>query len=155
MIMRIRLIASFPLCFALTACAANDPSAVDGVPSGGAQASEGTSSGGSSAGGSPDAGQLLDPMGGGGTSGSRAMGCAGDMTGIVRDFSASHPDFEQGIYATDHGIVEQALGSDDKPVYAHATGGTPTTNGRVYFDQWYRDVDGINLSSPLTLEFQK
>ncbi len=50
-------------------------------------------------------------------------------------------------------IVATALGADHKPVYENPTGMTPTTHGKKYFDQWYNDVPGTNVSVqyPLTL----
>ena len=62
----------------------------------------------------------------------------------LRDFKSSHPDFEYKI-GEDQGIVSPILGSDRKPVYANPRGRTPTTNGPEPFNQWYRDVEGINL----------
>ncbi len=62
---------------------------------------------------------------------------------VLRDFSVSHPDM-QYVIGTDFGIVEGLLGVDGKPVYASATT-TPTTNGAASFDQWYRDVAGVNF----------
>jgi fibro-slime domain-containing protein len=59
---------------------------------------------------------------------------------VVRDFHDTHPDF-QSVVADDRGIVEDRLGEDGKPVYA---GLSPTTSGRESFDQWYRDVPGVN-----------
>jgi len=67
----------------------------------------------------------------------------------VRDFAASHPDFEARL-GDDRGIVEEMLGADDKPVYAHDT--TPTTTSRETFDQWYRDVEGVNIGFDIPLE---
>jgi hypothetical protein len=49
------------------------------------------------------------------------------LTGTIRDFNASHPDFE-GVIAVDPGIVQATLGLDGKPVYANNSG--PTTSGR-------------------------
>ncbi len=72
------------------------------------------------------------------------------ITGTVRDFLDSHPDFEQGIGSVDLDIVLDQLGSDDKPVYA-GNPSTETTNGRPFFDQWYRNVDGVNLAEDLTI----
>ena len=71
------------------------------------------------------------------------------VTGTIRDFRASHPDMENGL-GVDPGIVLPDLGADQKPVYA-GQAGNPTTHGQVAFDQWYRDVPGINLSQPLSL----
>lgn len=65
----------------------------------------------------------------------------------VRDFRESHPDFEADI-GIDLGIVDERLGADDKPVYR---GPTPTTHGREAFDQWYRDVPGINQGVAIDL----
>lgn len=62
----------------------------------------------------------------------------------IRDFNDSHPDFESTI-AFDPGIVETTLGADGKPVYT-GLAGNPTTHGQVAFDQWYRDVGGVNMS---------
>lgn len=66
----------------------------------------------------------------------------------VRDFRDTHPDFESGMQGNDRGIVEDTLGSDALPVYA---GDSRTTHGREAFDQWYRDVDGVNLSTAIDL----
>ena len=72
-----------------------------------------------------------------------------NLTGTIRDFNDTHPDFEDGI-ADDTGIVQTTLGGDGKPVYAGQVG-NPTTHGQVAFDQWYRDTAGVNLSAPLTI----
>lgn len=69
------------------------------------------------------------------------------LTGVVRDFHSTHPDMESAL-GDDPGIVESLLGADDKPVYA---GLTQTTHGKAAFDQWYRDMPGVNLSTSLTL----
>ena len=66
----------------------------------------------------------------------------------VRDFLQSHPDFERTAQGTDRGFIEDTLGPDDLPVYAHDS---RTTSGREAFDQWYRDVPGVNLSTEIEL----
>jgi fibro-slime domain-containing protein len=66
-----------------------------------------------------------------------------DLVATVRDFRADHPDFEDFLGSV-RGIVEDDLGADSKPVYAH-DGPTDVTSGRDAFDQWYRDVDGVNM----------
>ncbi|MEM9455409.1 MAG: fibro-slime domain-containing protein [Myxococcota bacterium] len=71
--------------------------------------------------------------------------CETELDAIVRDVSQSHPDFEY-VIAVDPGIVEPMLGGDGKPVYAGGTAGT-TTNA-ANFDQWYRDVGGVNMNIP-------
>ena len=65
------------------------------------------------------------------------------LTGMIRDFKDSHPDFEAAT-GTDRGIVHADLGADGKPVYASSTS-TSTTTGKANFDQWYRDTADVNL----------
>jgi fibro-slime domain-containing protein len=72
-----------------------------------------------------------------------------NLTGTVRDFLDTHPDFEDGL-GTDTGIVQTTLGADGKPVYAGQAGNS-TTHGQAFFDQWYRDVAGVNLSGSHTI----
>lgn len=77
------------------------------------------------------------------------------LQATVRDFSSSHPDFEradQGSHET--GIVEDILGPDGKPVYAGGPTGTFTTTGREEFDQWYRDVPGVNQRTEIEIALQ-
>jgi fibro-slime domain-containing protein len=71
------------------------------------------------------------------------------ITGTVRDFLQSHPDFEDAI-ASDPGMVEPLLGDDGKPVYAGKPL-TPTTTGKANFDTWYRDTPGLNMSASHTI----
>lgn len=66
------------------------------------------------------------------------------LTATIRDFSSSHPDFEK-FMGDDKGIVAATLGADGKPVYAGSPT-TPTTTGVTNFNQWYRDVLGVNQS---------
>lgn len=70
------------------------------------------------------------------------------LPGTVYDFNDSHPDFEEFKYASETGIVESDLGPDKKPVYAQQT---YTTSGQANFDQWYRDVEGVNVSAPYAI----
>jgi fibro-slime domain-containing protein len=83
--------------------------------------------------------------------------CQRQLNAVVRDFRSGekdgqpkHPDFEH-VVAIDKGIVAQMLGADLKPVYAGGTAGTTTTTGKDNFDQWYRDVDGINIRFEITI----
>lgn len=68
----------------------------------------------------------------------------------IRDFSASHDDFQGAIggFGFHTGLVGVTLGADGKPVYV---GGT-TLSTEANFNQWYNDVPGINhtFSSSLT-----
>lgn len=72
-----------------------------------------------------------------------------ELTGTLRDFRASHPDFEAYLGA-ETGIVEPVIGPDRKPVYDERIPHRTVTS-RATFDEWYRDVDGVNLSAPITL----
>ncbi len=81
--------------------------------------------------------------------------CQRDLRAVVRDFRSGekdgqpkHPDFE-GKVAIDPGIVATMLGADLKPVYAGGTQGTTTT--KESFDQWYRDVPGVNITFEKTI----
>jgi fibro-slime domain-containing protein len=73
----------------------------------------------------------------------RAGASSFELRGTVRDFQDSHPDFESYL-GSDPGIVQVLLGADRKPVYA-GRAGNPSTTGQAEFDQWYRDVAGVNL----------
>ena len=80
--------------------------------------------------------------------------CTPNLTGMLRDFDDTHPDFEKFAGAGEKGIVEALLGADDKPVYAHS-GPTAMTTGKANFDQWYRNVPGVNMAIPYTLVMTK
>jgi fibro-slime domain-containing protein len=86
--------------------------------------------------------------------------CRPVLTGLVRDFkgkdeAGGHPDFEafSGNDASE-GIVQAAL-VENKPVYA-PTGpmismyGQQTTD-QAHFDQWYRNVEGVNQAIEFTI----
>jgi len=77
--------------------------------------------------------------------------CNDQMTGIIRDFKQEHPDFEY-VVAEDPGIIDHYLGPDGKPMYIGRPEGTLTTTGPENFDQWYRDVDGVNLPFEHTIQ---
>jgi fibro-slime domain-containing protein len=89
------------------------------------------------------------------TAGSGGNGnCDPQLVGVIRDFklytNGGHPDFEH--YSGDglKGLVQFDLGADHKPVYA-PSGPTVNTTGKAEFDQWYRDVPGVNYNIPLTI----
>jgi fibro-slime domain-containing protein len=119
----------------------------------------GTSANGTKSGNTPDAGEGVPPGASlgesqvDGSTGSRSdAGCSPNLTGTVRDFkrgdqAGGHPDFETFTGAGMKGIVADLLGADGKPVYAPA-GPTPFTSGKANFDQWYRDVPGVNIPLP-------
>jgi fibro-slime domain-containing protein len=106
--------------------------------------------GGDGGGGDGDGGGGDGDGGGGDGDGDGGEQC-GQLTAVLRDFKADHPDFE-GALGDDRGLVEVDLGGDGKPVYAPA-GASPTVSGAASFDQWYRDVAGVNqrFEQPLAL----
>lgn len=150
------------LCSALAGACTTDPgisSAGAGAGAGGAITGSGSGGGGGSTGvpgggaaGTGDAGFTLKIPDGGATSTEAGAAEKCGITATVRDFKDDHPDFEKFLGAL-KGIVANDLGGDGKPVYAPA-GPTAVTSGKDAFDQWYRDVPGVNmkLSVPLPLQ---
>lgn len=134
--------------------------------------------GGASSGAGAAAGSLA-PGGGGtmalidvpaGGTGEPDRTCTPKAIGIVRDFRADdggqfgHPDFQRlGLFtAMDYepmvgypepGIVLPALGDDKKPVFSG--GAFETVHSQQSFDQWYRDVEGVNLAVEYELPLVK
>lgn len=82
------------------------------------------------------------------------MGCGSTLLAIVRDFDDTHPDFEHYTGSGLQGIVESALGADQKPVYAH-TGSTEFTTSPADFAQWYHHTEGVNKGYLLKLRLAK
>ena len=76
------------------------------------------------------------------------------INALVRDFKADHPDFEtdrftlwnrdDDLHKPEKGIIQAQLGSDGKPVYNQQHNHLSTSGEVKYFDQWYRDVPGVN-----------
>jgi len=76
------------------------------------------------------------------------------ISGRLRDFHSSHPDFERSPgdvsddgsvfdFGLDTAITTNTLGEDGKPVYA---GGSNSSTTKANFDQWFNDVEGVNQS---------
>lgn len=92
---------------------------------------------------------------GSGTTGATtgAAECDSKLRVTVRDFTEAHKDFESFAgTAPFTNLVQENLGADKKPVYA-PPGPTSMTTGKAEFDQWYRDVEGVNVQIPLDIEF--
>lgn len=89
---------------------------------------------------------------GGGTIGNLPDGgCEPGILAIVRDFQEVHPDFEDFL-GSKRGIVQSQLGVDSKPLYGPEPATAPiVTSGQANFDQWYRDVAGVNLTFRVNL----
>ncbi|HVJ93885.1 MAG TPA: fibro-slime domain-containing protein [Labilithrix sp.] len=72
---------------------------------------------------------------------------------------ASSAYFEDANYPID--IVKPDLGADGLPVYneeasfKETLGRTATTHGKDHFDQWYRDVPGVNVKRKVLLHLTK
>ena len=93
------------------------------------------------------------------------------VTAVVRDFKdkaddngTGDPDFDAFLgYGPTTGLVERALGSDLKPVFAGSCAEASTVNApcpygqmlttQASFDQWYRYAPGVNLPFLVYLEF--
>lgn len=77
-----------------------------------------------------------------------------ELVAIIRDFSQSHPDFEDytGTMAYT-GLVLPMLGGDGRPVIDASYAGEPMITSAATFAQWYADVAGINhtFEVPLAL----
>ncbi|MCK6535608.1 MAG: fibro-slime domain-containing protein [Polyangiaceae bacterium] len=139
----------------LVGCGGDDDGGTAGG-SGGAVGSGGSAAGAGTGGGG---GINVGGTGTGGGGGSAASGSGGSggcglkLTGTVRDFPVSHPDFEDFTGNGEKGIVQATLGSDKKPVYVDQTHQYTTT--KANFDQWYRDVAGTNQAFPFTFSLTK
>jgi fibro-slime domain-containing protein len=135
------------------ACGAGGDNQTTGSSTKGASSTGSAGQGGAGQGGSSQGGEggLLFPTGVGGAAGAGGSGgnCNPILKATVRDFSTAHPDFEYMI-GDDLGIVAGTLGADGKPVYA-GNPTTPTTTGKDNFDQWYRDVPGVNMAIPIEI----
>jgi fibro-slime domain-containing protein len=126
-----------------------------GLGCGGGSGTGGGAGGAGAGAGQTGAGGDLFPSGSSSGMGGGNGNCDPELTGVVRDFraynnGAGHPDFETFTGDGLQGIVEDTLGDDHKPVYAHA-GGTIYTTGPDEYNQWYRDVDGVNMPIQYTI----
>jgi fibro-slime domain-containing protein len=104
---------------------------------------------------------------GAGSAGDSSSSCGAQILGVVRDFRGynepnGHPDFEHFMGSGPSvGIVNSALGPDQKPVYSVANGGPffdpmngQQTTSKTYYDEWYRATAGVNKPYILYLYFQ-
>lgn len=65
-----------------------------------------------------------------------------------------HIDFENAS-GSETGIVASTLGTQGKPVYAKEGVVSATTHGRTAFDQWFRDVPGVNRTVVKSLNLSR
>jgi len=68
------------------------------------------------------------------------------LTGVIRDFKMSHPDFEAYPSTSSKGLVKDTLDEDGKPLVKSftTTGGSRAITSHESFSQWFRDVPGVN-----------
>ena len=73
------------------------------------------------------------------------------MQGRIWDFSSAHPDMQTNRGGQIiKGQVAPNLGPDGKPLWAGAP--NAVFSSPEAFNQWYRDVSGVNMSKPYALE---
>src|ERR1041384_5491117 len=106
--------------------------------------------------------------------------CKSVLELTIRDFTSTHPDFEayRGINDAGCGMVASTIGPDTKPTFVSGLGtqkrvisgdfsnatfmacapwdwspGLVVITSQASFDQWYRDVEGMNqaFTVPITL----
>jgi len=81
------------------------------------------------------------------------------LVSIIRDFSHTHPDMQQGCgggicNGVKPGLVKDDIGLDDKPIFNQDI---DSTNGAVNFNQWYNHIPFTNqcIDYDLVLEFDE
>jgi fibro-slime domain-containing protein len=78
------------------------------------------------------------------------------LTGTVRDFQESHPDFQNTIGGLQTGAVETTLDGDGKPVLVGTNpGGTGNFTTPENFAEWYRDIPGVNQSVSYSIDLDE
>ena len=118
---------------------------------------------------SSSAGDFGSISGGDATVGAGGAGGGSDCKSVLdvtyRDFKETHPDFEMPTFRGDEPrrkLIEPTLGDDRKPVFLDSIGcfadretqlgcrdgvGTQKTiTSEESFNQWYRDVPGVNMT---------
>ncbi|WP_437941910.1 fibro-slime domain-containing protein [Sorangium sp. So ce341] len=133
----------------------------------------GTPSGESSSSSGDDIGSISGgnvTIGSGGAGGSD---CKSTLEVLYRDFKDTHPDFEMDFRGdvVRRKLIEPQLDGDSKPVFLDSIGcqadlqtpldcggGTPNQvviTSSESFNQWYRDVPGVNMTFPKQLELEE
>jgi fibro-slime domain-containing protein len=96
--------------------------------------------------------------------------CDGNIPVVFRDFSDAHPDFEMDFSGdvVRRKLISPTLGTGDKPTFLSSIGcpakmsspldcetwsvDKPVITSATTFDQWYRNVDGVNIAFDKELE---
>jgi fibro-slime domain-containing protein len=139
-------------CLSLWGCGSSD---TDGPMLGGGLGGASNGSGGSTA-MVGSGGAISFPVAGaagntGNTGGVGGGECNPQPVGLLRDFRAKMPADFEFVTGDDRGIVANELGADKKPVFAGE--GHRTVHTAAEFDQWYRDVPGVNMTTEYKLPF--
>lgn len=74
------------------------------------------------------------------------------LSGTIRDFSDTHPDFEGTVKGLETGAIESNLDKDRKPVLSSQGLASAQFNTQSDFYQWYRDVLGVNEATEFEIE---
>jgi fibro-slime domain-containing protein len=80
----------------------------------------------------------------------RADGCGTVLTGVVRDIRESHPDFGGDITNLQRGLVQDALGTNGKPVLNARNADRGFIQSADSFAEWYETTPGVN--EPFSLD---
>lgn len=142
----------------------------------GSSTATGTPTGGSGTGGIDDIGSISGgnlTVGAGGAGGGESE-CKSVLDVVYRDFTGMHPDFEMDFRGDGvrRKLVKPELDAEQKPQFldsvgcppdlqtpldcqANATANQVVINAKNTFDQWYRDVPGVNMTFEKTLELQE
>ncbi len=76
------------------------------------------------------------------------------LSGRIRDFRDSHPDFEQFTSPEpEPGIVKEELGPDRKPIYDDSQPHQSVTSSET-FQQWFHDDEAVNKGMGISLTLQ-
>jgi fibro-slime domain-containing protein len=79
------------------------------------------------------------------------------LVGVARDFDEEHPDMEpcedDGVdCSSERGLVGATLSEDGKPVFVNeARDEDSTIQSEETFNEWFRDIDGVNVAIPFDL----
>lgn len=83
------------------------------------------------------------------------------LTGVIRDFKVDHPDFETYPGSGTKNMVQEDLGADGKPLLnvdrcaSLGWGSNSQVTSEETFNQWFRDVAGVNTSIPHAIELKR
>ncbi|RNC81780.1 MAG: fibro-slime domain-containing protein [Phycisphaera sp.] len=83
------------------------------------------------------------------------------LAGVIRDFKVDHPDMESYPGGGTKNMVLEDLGADGKPQLnvdrcaSLGWGRNAQVTSEETFDQWFRDVAGVNTAIPFSIELER